>query len=224
MALIRCGGADVERGRIHFPQRGPWYAELTLDTAKAPTGKVTIAAAGGFSLAGTVQRAGVFLDSARVRIVGGAGGLGTIIPPSAYQNALLRDALGAVMQASGETLSATIDPSITGVLLPMWTHVAQRATGALDRLTFAAGKALGKTIVWRVLGDGTLWLGAETWPAQSMPAGSDVLAFFPDEGRYEIGAATPALLPGVKLAGVGQVGAVDHWLEHNAVRTWAWLA
>src|SRR5437763_1984323 len=150
MSLITCGGADVIRGRLHLPSRGPWTAWLQLDTATAPTGSVTLAASGGLSLQGTVQIGGVELDSARVRLAGGAGGLATIIPKAAFQNALLRDPLQAIMSAAGETSSASIDASITSVLLATWTHIAQRATTALDLLCYAAGQQLGQAVTWRV--------------------------------------------------------------------------
>jgi hypothetical protein len=224
MSLITCGGADVIRGRLHLPARGPWFAWLQLDTATAPTGWVTLAASGGLSLRGTVQVGGVELDSARVRVVGGAGGLATLIPRAAFQNALLRDPLQAIMSAAGETSSTSIDASITSVLLATWTHIAQRATTALDLLCYAAGQQLGQAVTWRVAGDGTIWIGVEAWTAQSLPAGSDLISKQPDAGLYELGVQTPWLLPGVNLAGVGNVGAVDHFFEPDSIRSLAWQA
>jgi hypothetical protein len=223
MALVTCAGADVERGRLHLPSRGAWQARIKLDVATAPTGGVTLAAAGGLTASGTVATGGVQLDSAYVRIVGGAGGLGKSIAPAAYRAALVRDPLAAILSAVGETLSPTVDPALLATLLPVWTHTAERASAALDHLAYAAGQALGQAITWRVLLDGTVWIGAESWPAASLPSGDDVLCFFPDEGRYEIGASTPSLAPGVNLAGVGHVAAVDHWVASDQVRTWAWV-
>jgi hypothetical protein len=224
MALLTVGDADVIKGRLHFPQRGAWLAWLLLDTTAVPSGQVKLAADGGLSATGTVKSAGVFLDSVALRLVGGAGGLGTIIPPAAYENGQLSDPLNAIMNASGESLSSTVDSSITSVQLTRWTHVAQSASAALDRLAFAAGQALGSTIVWRVLSDGTVWLGAESWPSQDLPAGSDLLKQYPDEGRFEIGAQTPSLLPGVNVPGIGNVAAVDHWIAPRSIRSDAWLA
>lgn len=224
MALVTCGGADVLRARLHLPQRGPWFADLTLDTATAPSGRVTIAASGGLSLKGTVTRAGVQLDAAHVRVVGGAGGLGVVIPAGAWSNAQLRDPLKAALDAGGETASTTISSAISGAVLSTWTHAAQVAAVALDRLAYAAGKATGSSVLWRVLSDGTVWLGAEVWTSATLPAGADVLDRFPSENRVEIGAETPALLPGVNLDQVGKVAAVDHWITSHGVRTDAWLA
>lgn len=225
MALITCAGADVERLELHWPQRGPWFARLKLDTATAPSGKVTIAAAGGLSATGTViQPSGVQLDSAFVRIVGGGGGLSSLVTPAAFEAAQLRDPLNAILGAAGETLSPTVSSDVLSVLLPQWTHVAQRLTTALDLLAYAAAAALGQAIGWRVLSDGSIWLGAETWPTQSLPSGDDVLSYFPDEGRYEIGATTPSLLPGVNLSDINSnVISVDHFVVADEVRTWAWV-
>lgn len=223
MALITCAGADVLRLRAHLPQRRAWWAWLDLDTATTPTGQVTIAAAGGLTLVGTVKKpSGVFLDSARIRVVGGAGGLDAVLSPSAYENAQLLDPLNAVLGATGEKLSTSVMPAITSVLLPKWTLTAASAARSIDALCSAAGTALGKDVVWRVLGDGTIWLGAESWPAQAMPDGADVLDQDPDEGRFVIGSTSPFLLPGVNLDGVGNVIGVDHWVTHDRVRADAW--
>jgi hypothetical protein len=115
-----------------------------------------------------------------------------------------------------------VSSTVTGVLLSKWTLTARTVARALDELCFAASSALGQPVLWRVLGDGTVWLGFETWPAQQMPVGADVLEQYPAEGRYVIGATTPFLLPGVNLDGVGNVVGADHWVTHEQVRTDAW--
>lgn len=224
MSLITCGGADALNGSIHLLSRGAWWAPLRLDASTAPIGKVTLAANGGLSLSGFVVTGGVAYDVAHVQVVGGAGGLGKTLTPAAYQNAQLRDPLGAIMNTSGESLSSKIDSSILAVQLPTWTIVASKAARGIDELCGAASQALGQAITWRVLSDGTIWLGSESWPSQQIPSGSDVLDSFPGEGRFVIGADTPWLLPGVALTGVGNVGAVDHFFDSHEVRSWAWLA
>lgn len=224
-ALITCAGADLLKGHVSLPQTGPWTAVLELDTTTVPSGQVTLAADGGLSLKGFVLRAGADLqDRMHVRLVGGAGGLSKIVPPAAWQGATVRDPLNAIMSATGESLSSTIDASITGLVQQLWTVAAQSGAACLNLICYAAGQVLGKAIGWRILGDGTVWIGAETWPAQAMPDGADILRQFPGAGRYEIGAQTPSLLPGVNLTGVGNVAAVEHWLSPSEVRTWAWVA
>lgn len=216
MALVTCAGS-VLRARIHLPLHGAWLADLVLDTATMPTGQQTIAADGGLSLVGTVVDGGVFLDAAHVRMVGGAGGLAKIVPAAAYRSAQLRDPLGAITQASGESLSSTVSQSVLSTSLAVWTLTSQRAARCLDELAQAAG------VGWRILSDGTLWLGAESWSSASLPDGAAILEQHPTERRFAIGTTTPALLPGVNLDGVGNVVAVDHWIEPAKVRTWAWI-
>jgi len=223
MALGSCGGADIIDGNLHLLSRGAWSGVLKLDTATAPTGKVTVSFQGGLSLSGYVFAGGVAYDVVHVQVVGGAGGLTKTLRPAAYQNAQLRDPLAAIMSQSGESQSSTIDATVLAVQLPYWTIVASTTARALDELCGAAASALGKAITWRVLGDGTIWLGSETWPSKSMPNGSDLLDAFPAGGRFVIGADTPWLLPGVALSGVGNVGAVDHFFDSHEVRSWAWV-
>jgi len=199
---------------------------MELDTATPPTGKVSLVAAGGFTLKGSVQpgRSGVdMMGRAHVCLVGGAGGLGTLVNPAAYENAQLGDPLRAVIAAAGETLSSTVSSSITSLILPKWTIVRQRAADLLDLLAQVASQRLGQLVTWRVLSDGTVWLGVETWPATAMPAGSDIINQYPAQSRFEIGAATPSILPGINLAGVGHVAAVDHWIRPDQVRSDVWI-
>jgi len=221
MALATCANLDVLQGSIRLPLRGVWSADLVLDGATVPSGAVTLAAKGGLSLRGTVVRGGVFLDAAHVRVVGGAGGLAREVA-GAYQSAQLRDPLDAILRASGETLSSTVTTEVLTVSLSLWTLGRHRAARALDELAHVASLALAKAIGWRLLPVGSLWIGAESWSAATLPAGADVLERCPAEQRLVIGAETPALLPGVDLPDVGKVVAVEHWLTADRVRTWAW--
>lgn len=222
MALVVCAGADVLSGRISLRLRGAWSAELVLDTDTRPTGKVELEAEGGLELTGTVVGGGPGLTGATtVRLVGGAGGLAKQVS-GAFRSAQLRDPLDAALRAGGESLSSTVATSILGIQLARWSQGKHHVGRELDDLAAAATKALGSTVNWRFLGDGAVWLGVETWPAATLPDGAEVLDALPAEGRYVIGVDTPALLPGVDLAGVGKVQAVDHVLDSTAVRTHAW--
>lgn len=214
-------GASVQHGQLSLSVSGRWWADVIIDTATVPTGQVTIAADGGLSLVGTVARAGVRLDSVHARIVGGKNTLAAQVR-GAWRFAQVRDPLNAVLAATGEQL-APVDPALLALSLPLFT-LAGNAGSALDAIADAAARALGSEVNWRFLSDGTLWLGAESWPTATLPADAEVADTAPAEHRVIISAATPALLPGVNLDGVGKVAAVDHWVEPASVRTWAWLA
>lgn len=225
MSAISCGGADVLSGRVHLTLRKAWWAELALDTDTVPTGKVSISFDGGVSLSGTVMNGGSRLDSAHVRLVAGAGGLRTLLAPNGYQGGLLSDPLNYIMGQSGEALSSLVDPAILALSLATWTITAVSASAALDALASAASRGLGQTIGWRVLSNGAIWLGAETWPSQSLAKDADVLEVHPHEGRYVIGETTPTLLPGISLSdiGGGNIVAVDYWISAEGVTEWAWI-
>jgi hypothetical protein len=224
MALVTCSGVDVLRMRVHMPQRRAWWAWVDVDSSTAPSGKVQIDAAGGLALTGTVkQPSGTFLNSAWIRVVGGAGGLDRTVRARAYENAQLIDPLRVILADGGETLSSKVSATITSVLFSKWTITASTVARSIDALAYAASSSLQQPVIWRVLADGTIWIGVETWPPLGMPAGADVLEQAPDEGRYVIGATTPFLTPGVNLDGVGNIVGADHWVSAMQVRTDAWI-
>jgi hypothetical protein len=224
-ALVSCGNADVIGGRIHVPFRGAWWADLKLDTLSPPSGQVTIAAVGGLSLTGFVIKSGLFVDTCYAKLVGGAGGLTKVIAGAAYQNAQLRDPLGVVLSAAGEVQSSAITSQITGVTLQAWTTFSAHAAQLLDQLAAAAAGALGQNVNWHTMTDGSVWMGVETFPSQSLPQTADIVEQHPAGGRLVIATETPALLPWVTLTDVGAtILGVDHWIDHSRIRTWAWTS
>jgi hypothetical protein len=212
---IRCGDSAVLRGHVSLPLVGAWHATLELDAAEAPSGAVVLAADDGFELHAAVVHGGVQSDRAFVRIVGGAGGLGATVS-GAFRSAKLRDPLRVITTASGDTLSSTIASSLLTLSLPYWTLGVYPAWRALSELAAFAD------VSWRYLPDGTLWLGEEAWTAATLPEGDAIASRHPAQRRTVIATSTPSLLPGVDLEGVGQVHAVEHWIEPYEVRTWAW--
>jgi hypothetical protein len=202
-----------------MPTRGTWIADLVIDAAEAVTGSVSIEAADGLTLNGTVlaDRTGVHLDSCYLRIVGGAGGLGKNVSGS-YQRAQLRDPLGAVLRAAGETQASNISVSILTAPLTRWTLGPCRAARALDDLARAAGS----DITWRVLEDGSVWMGAETWPELLLGDGDVISDAVPSARHYELAVDTLRLKPGVTIDGVGKVAAVEHFISPDRIRSTAW--
>lgn len=223
MGLVTVGGADVIQGRIHMHLRGAWWGDFKLEGGNAPTGSVQVVAANGLTLTGFVRSSGSFLNQSHVKVIGGAGGLIKAVPPKSFQNAQLRDPLSVVMSASGETLSSTIASSVLSASLPAWSIFQAHAGQVLEELCFAAASALGVPVNWRVLADGTIWIGTETFPPATLPDPDDVVDQFPAGGRFVLAVVTPSLLPGVFLTDIGaNVLGVDHWIEAEQVQTWAW--
>lgn len=222
-ALITLDGADVQKGRLSLGLHGAGWADLTVASDAPPSGQVRLVVDGGLEWVGTVRSAGAYLLTTEVRLVGGAGGLGLPVT-GAFQGAELRDVLAEVMRQSGETQSTSCAADVLAVPLERWMLGQCTAARALDELAEAAALHLGTSIGWRVLADGTVWMGAESWPPQAMPDDSVISAYHPDEGRAVLGCAAPSLLPGVNLDGVGRVAGVDHYIDPDRLRTEVWTA
>jgi hypothetical protein len=218
---IRCADLDVLTGKIVQPGRGVWTADLKLSSDTAPSGQVSIVADGGLTLKGTVVPAssGVAVDVAHVRIVGGAGGLTNDVSGS-FESAQASDVLKAITDATGEALSSTISSEVLGVSLDHWHMGVYKASRALDELADFSGVQLGKAITWRVLPDGTIWIGEDTFPALAMPDDAVIEQAFPSEQRTVLGVSVPFLSPGVNLDTVGNINNVEHWITPGSVRTW----
>jgi hypothetical protein len=228
MALIQCAGADVLKAEIHMPLRGAWWANLRIDAklSIALKTQVTIAASGGITLTGAVLKIGTFLDATHMHVVGGAGGIGVAVGPFAYQQAVLGDPLNAIVGAARETLSSTVNTAMTRLQIGTWTSTQRHAARLLDELCWVASQSLGGIVNWRTLGDGSIWIGQETWPSQSLSSRSDIIMQHPVSPWFEVACDTPSLIPGINLTDIGglNVAGIDHWVEHDSVRSWVWTA
>lgn len=214
----------ILRGSIYLPRVGVWHADLTVDAFAPITGAVTIATDdGSFKLAGTVYRSGIWQDTLVLRVVGGAGGLGTVVGPFAYQGAPLSVVLQAILAACGEKLSATSDASLLSTELDAWSVLGGSGKAAVACLLDPLGTS------WRILADGTFWVGADTYPA-APTVDFDVLDRHFDEARIVIGSERPFLFPGTTLTlpasatgGPQQVSYVVHEIQAASIRAEVWF-
>lgn len=198
------------RADIVLPRVGAWTADVVLDDDRAPSSAITIVAA-GLTLRGTVVRGGVEAGLWRGRVVGGAGGLRREVPAVAQRGGTLATALRDVLSAAGEALASA--PEITDSS-PLWHRLAGTAGAAVADVARAAGCA------WRVLADGSVWVGRETWPEHAPDV--DVIDWRPELGRLELAGDTLGILPGQTLRArdlVVRVGCVEHRIHGDASRT-----
>ena len=216
------GGAAVLRAHVFLPFAGVWSADLDVDTDDELAGAVTIEVDGVVTFRGTVIDGGVTHGLWRGRIVGGAAGLRVALPSKAYLDAARADVVRDALAEAGETLSATSDSLAAAVAR------FHRAEGAAGRAIDATADALGYG--WRVLADGTVWLGAETWPA-SPEADVTLLDSDPRERRYVLGGDVLGLRPGQLLqmqdeaaAVFVRCGAVRLEVEPDAFTATVWRA
>lgn len=196
-----------------IPRLGAWTADVEVDSDTDVTGAVTLDLEGRV-WRGTVVRGAVAYGRWSGRIVGGAGGLAGELPPVALAGTTLRAVLEEALRASGETIAPSA--AALDVAVARWHRT--RATGdiAVAEVARTAG------MPWRVLADGTVWVGAETWATITV-RDVDVMGREPVTGCTELaGDAALDLAPGrtVTLDGyVVRIGAVTHRLDGVALRT-----
>lgn len=220
MSLVRCNGVDVLSGSIIRPLVGAWTADLHLDGTSGFDGgtSVTIQSENGYSISGTVDpdRAGVFLDASHVRIIGGAAGMEKIAQPRGYvqPHAFVSDVLNGILGDAGETLSDKTDAGLLATNVLAWsvlgTYSAKWNLRALLNI-------LAPSMSWRVLADGTIWIGNESWP--TVTATFDTIDQDPKEGVYLLGIESPFVEPGTNLDGVGNVNQCVDVIESGKLRT-----
>lgn len=202
MALVGLGGQDCIETRILMPRTGAWVLDAVVDDpdqVSTVTRSISISINdGALTLTGTAARAGVFVDTGHVRIVAGAGGLGLSAAPKHYNGVSVGVILGDLLAAAGEALSSTADNGILSTGLDAWDASAT-PIGTLISLLLAAA-APGAS--WRMLADGTLWVGTETWP--NLGIDSSTYQIFEDSAEQNtmlIGVDAPLMLVGTTFEG-----------------------
>lgn len=199
--------------RVLLPRVGVWTADLVVDDAEGLTGRVTVTVDGGLSLAGTVLRSGVGAEVTSARLVGGAGGLRRPIASVPHRNALLSDVLAAALADAGETAATDL-----GDLSAVFAHWIRRAAPAAQ---VVADVARAGGLTWRVRADGSVWVGAETWPAYA-PADVELVSWHDASGALLFSGTTLGILPGQTLTAGGRtvrVGGVEHHATAQSLRT-----
>lgn len=222
MALLSILGANgaslVRSGRIDVPRQGVWTAYLRLDAPSVPVGSVQLVWDGvsvpwrGMIVPG---RAGLVSPRGAVDlvVVGGAGGLSRTLAGQSYRNTSARVVLEQLLGAASERLSPAALPSVVGRLVTRWS----RASGPAGAQLAALASELAVT--WRVLVDGTVWLGLESGVPLQLPQGEQPTDRHPTTAGVELAWATPwTAQPGMTFEG-RQIEHVTHHISPERVRT-----
>ena len=165
MALLTLGDSPVLSGSITRPLRGAWSADLEVDADAAPTGTLTLSGA-SLSLVGTVVTSQSWNDRQRCRVVGGKNGMGRTLGPSWFRSTTLRTVVAATLTAAGEMLSPTSDAATLALPVVAWARLRSTAAASLETLLALYAPAA----LWRVLPDGSVYVGPATWPTVTSTA------------------------------------------------------
>jgi hypothetical protein len=169
--MATANGERLISCEIKMPRIGAWEATFEVDLSAENTEEafaaddlgrvgVTLEHAGA-SFVGTVLRSGVQGDKLTGKLVGGRGGLTKELSSKNYQTPLgvkVDTLLGDILRESGEVLSETVEQAVRDRKLQRWSRASGTAKEALTRLATALD------LSWRVLRDGTVWLGTDAYP------------------------------------------------------------
>lgn len=200
------------------PEVGRWTASVELASEEEPEDPITLSFDDGqVELVGAIHRGGVESGRWLGRIVGGMGGLSVELGAKAYRAMPMQVALDDILRETGETLAAT-SLSLLPYTCPHWHRQVGYGARAISELVAKLGMS------WRVLRDGTVWVGTETYPAIAEDAVWTELHAFPDLGMTEIAPGeAPLVRPGLTWDGIS-TGTVVTRLDSGVLRQEVWRA
>lgn len=214
MSTATINGLSIVKGRITFRLMGAWDA--SFDVMGTETASVTgrsLVELGGVTFVGFATPAVDVGGHVSVRVVGGAGGLNTKIEKKGDKKAPRGLLLGEVLALGGEKLSTLSDQAITSAVLPHWGRRRGTVAEALRALVAHAGE----DVHWRMLPDGSVWVGKETW----LPLGSATTYNIDSEDhtneRFTIAIESAAVQPGLKVEGY-QISEARYTLTGRSLR------
>jgi hypothetical protein len=204
---VTLGGLDVLCGRIRLPLSGIWTGILELDADEAPSGVQELLVLGDgepdVRLKCVTARRAAVDGRARCLLVGGRTGalsaepeLASVIPGQHYDGdpskVTAYELIARICELAGEQLASSVKATLSALTVDSWHRETSRAGVALSRVLAAFGLSA------RVLPEGSLWAGVDTWPTVAEPEFVDP----GDDGRVLYVAPRGArLAPGAMIAG-----------------------
>ncbi len=182
---------------LRHPRMGAWHCDLELDADSIQAGKIKFQL-DDLEFTGTVlpERTGVDGSRAKCTVVAGNGNLSHDVTAHSYSSSAgvrVGSIVHDILKECGEDLSDLSDKAALDKKLPRWHVTGGTAKDALTRLAEATDCA------WRVLRDGTVWFGVETWP-EVAPDGTLTNESWHD-GTVELASETPNMVPGTVYQG-----------------------
>jgi hypothetical protein len=184
----------VTGGNATLPRTGAWMANLVVNGETIPKGSM-VATLSGVDMPCFIQRCELVQGMQHLRVIGGAGGLAKTAKAKHYRNPTVRHVLTDLARDAGEALSSTCTAAILNQPLNYWTTLALPTGAILQALADVAGGGC----VWRILYNGALWFGVETWPA--CPADVRIMQQDAQNASQVLGTDAQGIWPGTTIAG-----------------------
>lgn len=212
MSFLIVNGQPALEASIAMPLVGVPTFTLAMLEQDLPAGDALQVQVGELVWQATVRRKGTNAGRGLVHAVGGAGGMNLELEPRSYLAVPLRIPLADLVADAGERLAGTSDAAILSTDLPAWTRTRESASRALGSLLAAAGSPS-----WRILPDGTLWVGPETWPESRIEEWT-ITADHAHNAVLELHSLAPAVFPGETFDG-RRVVRVEHHISARRMLT-----
>lgn len=185
------------QAELRHPRMGAWRCDLDLDIETRPAGKIRFEL-DDLEFVGTVIESLTGTDGQRgkCQVVAGNGNLSQQVQAHSYSatsGVKVGTVVADILRECGEDLSDLSDQEALDKKLPRWHVSAGTAQQALTRLAEATDCA------WRVMRDGTVWFGEESWP-EVEPAGTLTSEEW-SQGHIELASETPNMVPGTVYQG-----------------------
>jgi len=186
-------GKDVLSLTLNEPRIGVWNAVVDVDSEQVISGDVELVV-DGISWKGVVIKGDVHAGRVHAQIVGGKGKISTVLNTKHYRGTSLGTVVDDLMLETGEKLSPTTDARVRGHVVSRWSRPLGMASAALELVADELG------LTWRILRDGTVWLGADTWQ-EAQAAGDTEISKTPGRAATLIAPETPHVQPGQTFGG-----------------------
>lgn len=207
MPIHTLDDAPIVSGDVMLPGRGLWTGDLLISTETVPAVGASVALTlAGVTRRGAVVHAGAEYMQARVRIVGGAGKLGTVIEPRDYRGYSAQRIAEDIIKDAGEGIGSGW--SELSAWCAHWTRTRLPAREALWRIMRKADVGLR----WRVSTDGKLSLYRDSYATIADEAVGEQVAIWPHDRMARVAPETGALEPGVGATIFDTVRRVDRVL------------
>jgi len=222
--MLTLNGLPVLALRMCLPLVGRWTAEIEasadpdgLDLSAGDTALLNWDSDTVREIArGHVRTIGERSGTVRATLAGGNGGLSGVVAADHYRTAPVRTVLAALASATGESLDFAATRAVLDTSLPFWSRAEGSGLAALASLCEAVGAN------WRLLPNGKLWVGTETWPKfpdfEAEDLDSDGAS-----GSVLYGVEDPRLVPGVTWRDQ-RILAVEHsFTRDEPLRMTVWV-
>ena len=155
----------IARGTLEIPNQGIWYfGEMIIDTDTTINegSDVTIQFMDK-TLSGTFVDAENYAGYVKGSVIGGKNTMSNVIESIGYAGITLGQIVRDVASLTGHTFNLQSDASLMAISLVRWDKIKAKASDIIDKLLEPQIKD-GRKAIWRIMLDGTLWVGYEDYP------------------------------------------------------------